>query len=439
MLKYIRALDRGEVTNFSRNSYEVVFSVFMIALAYFYRSNPQVSYPQVLYFFLLLLGSNFVFNYLLRRRTSVNLWLVDLILLANMWIITGVLYCSGKGDSYFWVLYLLPVFAASLMASFKDAVGIVFLSALAITALSWPLGGAELSHILSLAVKLSVLIFSAGVVYNTAQSRKKAEAGLAAKRREVEHLAKQITISEGDLVKTASVGEVGAMASGIMHDLGNAVSVILLSAEIAVEEDKPEKTDLQRIVRAARFAKEVIGSVISITRNRDYEFKRISLKEPADNAVLLTESPVRKKSVTLEREFPDGLPALLLSRVHIERVFINIISNSVSFVPEGGHIKLSAAAAPGGVRVTLTDNGPGFPENLLNGGIKAFATTRKEAGGTGLGLFVCEQIVQRHGGTITLDNPPEGGSRITVFLPVDGPGDKKDIRETTGNWPAALK
>ena len=76
MKNYFQALDRGEVTSFSRNSYEVIFAVFMVALAYFYRDNPQIVYPRILYFFLLLLGSNFFFNYLL-RRASVNLWLID--------------------------------------------------------------------------------------------------------------------------------------------------------------------------------------------------------------------------------------------------------------------------------------------------------------------------------------------------------------------------
>ena len=60
MKNYFQALDRGEVTSFSRNSYEVIFAVFMVALAYFYRDNPQIVYPRILYFFLLLLGLPFV-------------------------------------------------------------------------------------------------------------------------------------------------------------------------------------------------------------------------------------------------------------------------------------------------------------------------------------------------------------------------------------------
>ena len=419
MNKVLKALDRGEVTSFSRNSYEVVFSIFMIALAYFYRNSAQIEYPRILYFFLLLLVFNFGFNYLLRRRASVNLWLVDVILLANMWIITGVLYCSGKGESYFWVLYLLPVFAASLMASFKDAFGVVFLCVLAIGALSWPLGSGGMAEVLSFAVKAGVLAFSAGVVYRTAQSRKKAELVLAAKRGEGERLAGEITLKEREIVKTASASEVGTLVSGVMHDLGNALSVILLSAQVASEDEKPEKADLDRIIQAATLARTMIDSALDLSRAREYDFKEAPLKDAAAGAVALVEYSARKKSVSLETDIPEGL-RLRMSRIHIERLLINVLSNSISFVPEGGRVLLSAAAEGAAVRVLVTDNGPGFPRELLDGGIKAFATTRGEAGGTGLGLYVCDQIAQRHGGELRLSNAEGGGAKIEVFLPQGG-------------------
>ena len=116
------------------------------------------------------------------------MWLVELILLVNFWIITGVLLCSGRGASYFWVLYLLPVFAAALMASFKDAAGTIALCALAIAVMSWP--PSDAAALMALAVKLGVLVFSGGIVYRTSQSRKRAEATLAFKRCQVENLAR---------------------------------------------------------------------------------------------------------------------------------------------------------------------------------------------------------------------------------------------------------
>ncbi|PJA11596.1 MAG: hypothetical protein COX65_10155 [Elusimicrobia bacterium CG_4_10_14_0_2_um_filter_56_8] len=424
MKNYLRAMDRGEVTSFSRNSYEVIFAVFMIALAYFYRENPQIDYPRILYFFLLLLGSNFLFNYLLRRRSSVNLWLIDLILLLNFWVITGVLYCSGGGTSYFWVLYLLPVFGASLMASFKDAVGIVFLCSLAITFMSWPLTAADLAGVLALAVKIGVLSFSAGVVYSTSQSRKRAEAGLAFKRGQVEQLERKITETESDIVKTASTGEVGTLVSGVLHDLGNAVSVILLSAELSISGETPEKKDLERILKGARYAKGLLAAALSIVRGQEYSFETGQLKEAVESAVLLTDFSAKKRGVTVELDLPGDLPPLRMCRAHIERVFINAISNSLSFVPGGGKIRVSARTRGDLIITEISDSGPGFPGKMLKEGIKAFGTTRKDAGGTGLGLFVCEQIALRHGGRISLGNIAEGGAKITMSLPIAGPAGK---------------
>ncbi|MEK7721873.1 MAG: HAMP domain-containing sensor histidine kinase [Elusimicrobiota bacterium] len=424
MKNYFKALDRGEVTSFSRNSYEVIFAVFMIALAYFYRDNPQIVYPRILYFFLLLLGSNFFFNYLLRRRSSVNLWLIDFILLVNFWLITGVLYYSGRGVSYFWALYLLPVFAASLMATFKDSAGMVFLCALSITLMAWPVAGGDLAGALSLGVKIAVLFFSAGVVYSAAQSRKRAEAGLAFKRGQVELLEKKVTETESEIVKTASAGEVGTLASGVLHDLGNAVSVILLSAELAVADEKPDKKDLERIVKGARYAKGLLSAALSIIRGQEYTFEPAQLRDSAESAALLLDCTARKKNVLLELDFPEGLPTLRMSRAHIERVFINALLNSLSFVPEGGKVKVSARAEGNRVITEISDNGPGFPEKLLKEGIKVFGTTRKDKGGTGLGLFVCDQITLRHGGGMRLDNLPGGGARLTISLPVNGPAEK---------------
>ncbi|MDA8130347.1 MAG: HAMP domain-containing sensor histidine kinase [Elusimicrobia bacterium] len=421
MKGFIRALDRGQVTNFSRNSYEVVFSIFMIALAWFYRENPLIVYPQVLYCFLALLGSNFVFNYLLRRRTAVNLWLIDLILLLNLWTITGILLFSGGGDSYFWVLYLLPVFAASLMASLKDAAGVVFLCGISLVVMSWPVSPDDLAGLLGLSAKIAVLASSSWVVFNTAQARKITEAGLAFKRAQVETLTRDIAEKETELVRTASSNEIGTLVSGVMHDLGNCVSVILLSLEIFSAEEKPSKSDLDRIVKAARFAKAMVANALGIVRGQEYLFEPVSLGEIAESAEMLTSYAARKAGATVELRIPADLPEIKASRVHLERIFINTILNSVSFLPQGGVVAISAGVDGDSLKVEIADNGPGFPAKVLEGGVKAFGTTRKEKGGTGLGLFVCEQIARRHGGRLKLDKAAGGGAMVRLILPLGGP------------------
>lgn len=415
---FFKSLQRERVSNFSRNSYETAFAVFMIVIAYFYRRNPLIIYPDALYYFVLLLGSNFIFNRLLVRRTVVNLWVLDAVLLVNIWVITGVLYYSGRGESFFWVLYLLPIFASALLVSLKDVLGVVFLCSLAAALLAWPVDPSDLAQVMGLIVKFSVFGLSAAVVYRTAASKKAAEHSVVVKRHEVERLARELSEKDIEIAMTASAGELGQLAGGVMHDLGNSVSVILLSAQLAGEDETPDKKDIERIIRAAKFAKSVISSALDITREREYVFEEGSLREIVESAVVLLDYAIKTKDASVILDIPGGLPPLSMCKVHMRRAFINILSNSISFAPRHGRITVSAALSGDSVEVRFADNGPGFPPRLLKEGIKAFGTTRKEEGGTGLGLYVCSQVVEKHKGVMTLQNGPSGGALIVIKLPV---------------------
>ncbi|MFA7009262.1 MAG: HAMP domain-containing sensor histidine kinase, partial [Elusimicrobiales bacterium] len=311
---------------------------------------------------------------LLRRRLSVSLWAIDSILLFNLWVITGVLYYSGGGESFFWVLYMLPIFAAALLVSMKDVAGVVFLASLAVLVLSLPVSPGDLVAVMSLLVKLSVFTLSAAVIYRTADAKKKAELGLLSKRREVEVMTRELLDKDTEIVRTASAGEVGKLVGGVMHDLGNSVSVILLSAQIAGEDEVVDKRDIDRIIKAAKFSKNIISNALSIMRDQEYAFEPGGIAEPVDNAVQLVDYAARKKGALIKVEFPPDLPKINMSKVHLERLFVNTLSNSLSFIPQNGTVLVSGSAPGDKLEIEISDNGPGFPETILKGGIKAFRT-----------------------------------------------------------------
>ncbi|MCK5583942.1 MAG: hypothetical protein KAI33_09130, partial [Elusimicrobiales bacterium] len=98
-----RNVDFNTTTFFPKNTYEIVFSVFMVAIAYLSRYSEQVIYPKILYFFLFLMFSNLVFNWLVSKYHGVKIGYVNLLVLLNITVITGILMNSGSSDSYFWV------------------------------------------------------------------------------------------------------------------------------------------------------------------------------------------------------------------------------------------------------------------------------------------------------------------------------------------------
>lgn len=408
--------------NFAKGGYEMLFLVFMLGIAFLLRGNPSIVYPDILYQFLLLMGGNLLFNILAPRLKGREAWVVELTLLVNMLVTTDIIRASGAGESYFWVLYLLPVFTAALAVKLFDVLAALAYCSLAVVYFSKPLQGWDVAEGFSVAVKLAIFIFSAAVLYRTARSRLQSELVLASKRAEAERLSRELELKTEVMVAETSAAEVGGMVSGLLHDLGSPLSVIMIASEIMEEENACDKNSVQRVKRAARHAMALVAAAMGIVKGRDYVFEKDSFPEAAEGALLLAEYPARKKNVTLKSEIPGDIPQAVISKVHIQRVLANLLNNAVSFSPSGGAVSLRAGCAGGRITGSVTDSGPGFPREVLKSGVRAFGTTRRGKGGTGLGLFVAGEILKRHGGTMRIANEPGGGGRVDFEIPVSGPG-----------------
>jgi signal transduction histidine kinase len=407
--------------NFAKGGYELLFLTFMLGIAFLMRGNPLIVYPDILYLFLLLAGANLLFNLLAPRLRGREAWVVELALLINMLLATDIIRASGGGASYFWVLYLLPVFTAALAVKLFDVVSALLFCCLSVVYFSNPLSGWDLAEGFSVAVKLAIFIFSAAILYRTASSRLKSEQVLAAKRAEAERLLAELEEKRDCMVAGASANEVGTLISGVLHDLGSPLSVIMLGAEILAAEESFDKAAVGRIVRAARHAMDMVATAMGIVRGREYVFERGSFPEAARGAMLLADFLARKKSVRILAEISQDIPPAVISRVHIQRVLTNLLNNAVSYTPEGGAVSLLAGYEGGRITGRVSDSGPGFPEEVLRSGVKAFGTTRQGQGGTGLGLFVAKEIIRRHGGELLLSNAPGGGGCVNFDIPVCGP------------------
>ncbi len=142
------------------------------------------------------------------------------------------------------------------------------------------------------------------------------------------------------------------------------------------------------------------------------------LIEAATNAV----APLaRKQELGLTVAIPGDLPEVLADPVHIDRVLLNLLSNAIKFTPSGGQVEVDATDLGGHVAVTVRDNGMGIPEHEQGQLFERFSRARaaKEAAiqGSGLGLFIVANIVELHGGTVSLGSCPDQGTEVTFTLP----------------------
>jgi signal transduction histidine kinase len=165
----------------------------------------------------------------------------------------------------------------------------------------------------------------------------------------------------------------------------------------------------------ARLA-ELIGDVLDTSR---YRFEEVDLGRIVDEAV--EAAVLAQQEVPVVASIRVGLPAIRGDRARLRQVLGNLIENAVKYSPEGGNVRISAAAGNGTVRIAVRDAGPGIPRDQQALIFEKFGRADVEGGskpGTGLGLFIARSIAEAHGGSLDVTSGTEPGSTFTLTLPV---------------------
>lgn len=137
--------------------------------------------------------------------------------------------------------------------------------------------------------------------------------------------------------------------------------------------------------------------------------------------VMKVDADAHSHSLTYERD--ERLPEITGDKERIEQVLINIMSNAIKYTPDGGKIGLYASVCDSGVEIRVKDSGIGIPEEDLPHLFERFYRVEKsrtsETGGTGLGLAIAKEIVEAHGGDISIESKQNVGSTVIIHLPVE--------------------
>lgn len=135
-------------------------------------------------------------------------------------------------------------------------------------------------------------------------------------------------------------------------------------------------------------------------------------------------------------------PALFTDRTKVKQVLLNLLSNAVKFTTRG-YVAVSAACAPGGVRIDVTDTGIGIRESDLHAIWEDFRqvdqSRTREYGGTGLGLSITRKLLDRLGGSVTLTSTYGEGSTFSVYLPLRTPASAADEPQPIAPLPSGAE
>jgi len=217
----------------------------------------------------------------------------------------------------------------------------------------------------------------------------------------------------------------GQMASGIAHDINNAISPVSLYTEALLEREEAlsntGRGQLQIIQRAVGDVAQTVARMREFYRPREPQklLARVALNELVQQVIALTRvrwhDIPQERGVTIElaKELATPLPAVLGAESEIRDALTNLVFNAVDAMPNGGKLTMRTRADAGQVQVDVIDTGTGMDEDSRRRCLEPFFTTKGERG-TGLGLAMVYGMVQRHGGDIAIDSEPGRGTRVSL-------------------------
>lgn len=241
-------------------------------------------------------------------------------------------------------------------------------------------------------------------------------------------LASVVDISERKrnqeyLQKAERLAELGTLASGMAHEIGTPMNVILGRAEYLLQRtaDEGMKKGLGTIITQIERITKVMNQLLAFARRRVPERRPIDLGEIVDDALEMFQERIAHSRITVEKTIEADMPPVHADRDQLIQVLINLVVNSLHAMPEGGRLRLSLAREGSHVRLGVSDTGHGMSEEIRSKIFDPFFTTKDFGKGTGLGLTVVKGIIEEHGGTIAVESVVDKGTTFWIRLPLDIP------------------
>jgi two-component system, NtrC family, sensor histidine kinase HydH len=208
---------------------------------------------------------------------------------------------------------------------------------------------------------------------------------------------------------------VGEMAAIMAHEVRTPMGILRSSAQLLQRElhlDERQRELIGFIFSETERLNRLITLLLECARPNPPHFMSHDVLEIVDSVLALLESRVERAGVTLSRQSDGGEVWLSCDREQIMQVFLNLILNALSFVGEGGRVRVSTHRDEDALWISVADDGPGVPLEFREHIFDPFFSRRE--GGIGLGLTIVQQIVQAHGGTLTVGDSAWGGASFNL-------------------------
>jgi signal transduction histidine kinase len=251
---------------------------------------------------------------------------------------------------------------------------------------------------------------------------------LATRNEELRLLNEALFESQRQLSQSEKLSAVGQVTATMAHQIGTPLNSISGYIQLILQDGNLRSKDRDRLKivesQLDRLA-DSVKSLLSLTRQPKPQLKSLDVNDVLEELIHLSEPWFLARNVKLSTNLSSNLSPVLGDSTHLQTVFLNLITNALDAMPQGGVLTIKTHQVPsppsseerGWLEISIADTGIGITEETKRRIFDPFFTTKKVGEGTGLGLAICEKIIKEHSGRIEVKSEVGKGSTFFISIP----------------------